>query len=148
LETTNIVRNPGFWLADLPEVTAYCAVRRYTLRFGDNHVYCPNATLLTPRHVFQAKHSLIPKGSGVVYVSRSNHRIVRRVIDWQPVGDCDTNTFNGMNDCMVIQQLDEPVPPEFIPLKLLPSGANQYLGDYAPVLFGHQVKSFGIVYLI
>ena len=128
--------------------TAYSAVRRYSLRFDRGSDYIPNATLLTRRHVFQVKHNRAPQGSGVVHVSRDSRREVRRVIDWQPVGNCDTNDFHWTNDCIVIQQLDKPLPQEFEPLKLLPPDARQYFGDFTPMIVGHHFKKFGIVNMV
>ncbi len=142
-EAERIVRNPDFWLADLPEATAYSAICAYGVSSG-RVSYGVNATLITRRHFFQVKHNLVAIGSPVVYVTRDNRRIVRTVIDWSPVGKCDTNSFNGTNDCMVVQQLNASVPEDIVPLRLLPDDAGQYFGQLPPHVSGHQSKRFGI----
>jgi len=142
-EATNIVRNPGFWLNDLPETTAYSAIRAYGIPAG-KVTYGVNATLITRRHFFQVKHNMVAIGTPVVYVTKDNRRIVRLVTDWYPVGKCDTNFFNGTNDCLVVQQLNEAVPAEIVPLKLLPDDASRYFGEMPPYISGHQSKRFGV----
>jgi hypothetical protein len=142
-EATNIIRNPDFWLHDLPETTAYSAIRAYGISAG-RMPYGVNATLITRRHFLQAKHNLVSIGSPVVYLTKDNVRIVRRVSDWYPVGKCDTNFYNLTNDCSIVQQLNEAVPEEIVPLKLLPDDVNRYFGEMPPFISGHQAKRFGL----
>ena len=142
-EASNIIRNPDFWLNDLPETTAYSAIRTYGISAG-KMPYGVNATLITRRHFIQAKHNLVSIGSPVVYVTKDNVRIVRRVSDWYPVGKCDTNFYNVTNDCSIVQQLNEAVPDEIVPLKLLPDDVSRYFGEMPPFVSGHQSKRFGL----
>lgn len=142
-EATNIIRNPDFWLHDLPETTAYSAIRAYGISAG-RVPYGVNASLITRRHFLQVKHNMVSIGSPVVYVTRDNVRIVRRVTDWYPVGNCDTNFYRLTNDCFIVQQLNEAVPDEVVPLKLLPDDASRYFGQTPPFVSGHQSKRFGL----
>lgn len=142
-EATHIVRNPGFWLNDLPNITAYSAIRAYGISAG-KVPYGVNATLVTRRHFIQAKHNMVAIGSPVVYVAKDNRRIVRSVIDWYPSPKCNTNFFNGTNDCLIVQQLNEAVPEEILPLQLLPDDANRYFGEMPPSIAGRQSKRFGV----
>jgi hypothetical protein len=76
---------------------------------------------------------------------------MRRVIDWEPVGNCDhkpVDTRYWTNDCSIVQLLNEPVPKEFTPLKLLPPDASAYFGEFVPCLFPHQSKTFSLVYVV
>ena len=143
-EARNIVRNPDFWLHDLPETTAYSAIRVYGLPAG-KLPYGVNATLVTRRHFLQCKHNQVPLGSPLVYVTKDNVRVVRFTIDWYPIGTCDTNAYHGTNDGLILQQLNEAVPDEIIPLKLLPDDANRYFGEMPPFVSGRQSKRFGVI---
>lgn len=103
--STNYVRNPNFFLADVNGIESYPA--------GNNSTCCQeqNGCLVSPRHVLGVQHTGSYMGMTLFFVNRTNNAVLARtVIDWMVIeGSYETT-------CAL---LNEPLPASFVPAAVL-----------------------------
>lgn len=141
--TTNYVRNPDHFLADVDGLEAYIA--------GNNSgAFNMNGCLISPRHILSVWHIGSQLGQTVFFVNRTNNEVLARtVIDYARV-NLDSDQTVGL--------LNEPLPDSIVPaatltniLGFLPQytnniGAASFLCRLPVVVF-NQTESPGVSYL-
>ena len=130
---TNLVRNAGCWAADIDLTCTSVRNLDMSYHYGDS------ATLITPQHVILAAHLNSPIGRQYVFRATNGTVAVRGLIGRARIGGTD----------IMVGLLDAPLPAEYAPAKLLPSGYERYLGTgrFVPVFHQNQFRQAFVVEL-